>query len=231
MAAEDAIQSVGGFIKVPSISGSSVLGFFAYIIAFMLFLIIVGVIIYFVIQRVKFKYKVIVFERINGQFQPTKKDRGMFMKHGRAGDQVFYLKKMKRYLPNPSYQTGKNTFWFWLREDQELINFSPGDYDEQARELGARFLDKEMRYARTSLQETFKERYIKPSFFATYGQMIVNIAAFAIIGVFLFLIVRELVGAIGAVEGLVNAAKEVNQASRDLLVSMDNICGSGSGIQ
>ncbi len=225
------VDTIGGFIKVPNIDGASIFGFLTWVVVFIIFCVIVGIGAFLIIRRLKFNKKVVIFEKVNGVFQPVSKDRAMFIKHGKAGDTVFYFRKMKRYQPNPTYQTGKNTYWFWLREDNELINFSPGDFDEQSRELGAKFLDKEMRYARTSLQETFKERYVKPSFMAQYGTFIFNIVAYAIIGVFLYLIVGELIKAIGSVEHLVESASAVVDSSKELLTAMDNInSGSSSGI-
>lgn len=227
----DPIDTVVGFIKVPSVSGSSVVGFITYAVIFIVFMLGLGIATFFIIRRLKFNKKVVIFEKVNGSFQPVRKDRAMFIKHGKAGDTIFFIKKLKRYQPNPIYQTGKNTYWFWLREDDELINFSPGDYDEQARELGAKFLDKEMRYARTSLQETFKERYVKPTFWSQYGTVIFNIAAYMIIGVFLWLIVGEMIKSIDSVAGLVAASEKIVDSSRELLVAMDNIkSGRGSGL-
>lgn len=225
-------MEVEGTIKglMPQFGLTSMFGIFVWILVFILFLGIVGVVVYFVIKRFKFNKKIVIFERISGSFEPVIKDRAMVMKHGKGGDTIFYLKKLKKYQPTPSLQTGRNTYWFWMREDNELINFTPGDFDEQAREIGAKFLDKEMRYARTSLQETFKERYDKPSFWAAHGTMILNIASITILLVFLFLIVDKLIDVVGQVGKVIEHADKVLVTVNGQIDKLDNVVNGGSGL-
>ena len=217
----DSTANAMGFSKF-GISGFSVMNMLVYGALFGIFCIITGFVIYFIIQKLRFNQKIVIFKKINGRFEPTKKDRGMFIKHGKGGDTILFIRRLKKYQPTPSIQTGRNTFWFWLREDGELINFGPGDFDAQARELGARFLDKEMRYARVSLQETMKERYDKPKIWEKYGGMIINLAAVSIILVFFFLIVREFLGSLGALSQVLEKAEEV-------VITLNNVCTGGPG--
>ena len=83
----------------------------------------------------KYNKKIVIFEKINGRFEPTRKDRAMELKFGRAGDTVFYLAKNRKYLPVPVIQTGRRKYWFAIREDGEwriaerelAIDWSVGD--------------------------------------------------------------------------------------------------------
>lgn len=207
----------------------TVTSFILYFLLFIFAIIIISVIAYFVVMKKKFNKKVIIFEKVNGRFEPNVKDRGMLMRYGTGGDQVFYLKKLKKYLPVPELQTGRNTFWFFLRQDGELINFTPRDFDEQSRTMGAKFLDKEMRYARVSLQSHWKERYDKPKFWEKYGGLIVNLMAILIVMIFLFLIIDKIFDSLSKVESLIKTANEVQQTDLRVLSALDNIC-SQSGI-
>jgi len=224
-----AIDEVKSFVKLPSFSGAEIFSLLTYVILFFVFLVIVGISVWIIINRLKFNKKIVIFEKINGQFEPIKKDRGMIMRHGKAGDTILFIKKLKKFQPTPTLQTGRNTYWFFLREDGELINFSPGDFDAQSRELGAKFLDKEMRYARVSLQNSLKERYDKPGFWSQYGVLVVNISAIIIIMVFLWLIVDKLIDVASSVTSAVNAAKEVNEATKEVIVALNNVKTGGSG--
>ena len=229
MAVTDQIKSY-----MPSFGGIKALDIFnivTYLILFVIFSFLVGIGVYLFVQRLKYNKQVVIFEKINGQFEPIKKDRAMLISHGRGGDKIFYIRKLKRYQPMPAYQTGRNTYWFWLRQDGELINFTPGDFDWESKQLGAKFLDKEMRYARVELQETLKERYNKPKFWEKYGGFILNIVAIAIILLFFWLIVREFLNSLGALQTVTDTTNKVLDRASTVISSLDNICTGGSGIK
>jgi len=224
-----ALDSVTEFIKVPNIDGAMIFGVLTYVILFILFLIVVGISVWVIILKLKYNKKIVIFEKINGQFEASKKDRGMIMRHGEAGDTILFIKKLKKFQPTPTLQTGRNTFWFFMREDGELINFTPGDFDAQSRELGAHFLDKEMRYARVSLQNSLKERHEKVGFWSQYGVLVVNISVIVIIMVFLWLIVDKLIDLASTANGAIEASKEVTEATKDVIVALNNLQTGGSG--
>ena len=163
------IDSATEFAKGIDISGSiSILAWFAIGI---LIAGVVGVIVYLIIREWKFNKKIIVFEKVNGKPEITKRDKAMEVKLGEGGDTVFYLKKAKKHIPLPSIQTGRNIYWFGVREDGEWINIGMDDIDLAMRKIKARFVDKEMRYARVALQRNLKERYQKSSFLSVYGEV------------------------------------------------------------
>jgi len=216
--------------KLPNINTGSIVGVVTYILVGLVILILLGVVAYVIILRLKFNRKIVIFEKINGKFEPARKDRAMFVRFGIGGDQIFFIKKLKKYVPIPELQTGRNTYWFFLRQDGELINFAPGDFDEQSKRMGAHFLDKEMRYARVSLQGHWKERYDKPKFWEKYGSLIINVIAILIIMVFLFLILDKFLSSLGTIESLMETQQTVLETNNRVLGALDNIC-SGSGIK
>ena len=56
----------------------------------------VGILTYEILMRRKFNKKIIILEKINNQFQPTRTDFACDYKVGLAGDTVFYLKKTQK---------------------------------------------------------------------------------------------------------------------------------------
>ncbi len=184
---------------------------------------------FFLLRYFKFNKKIIIWEKINNRYEITKRDKAQQMSLRGTGDTIFYLRKFKKYLPTPRIQTGRNVFWYVIREDGEWINIGMGDIDQKFREVGAYFLDSEMRYARTQLQGHIKDRYDKPKFWSQYGALIVNVAAITIIMVFLFLIVQDLQDVMGSVRGSVETAALVNAETARILGAVDTITG-GSGI-
>ena len=184
---------------------------------------------YAIVMRRQFKYQLVIFGRVDGRFTVIGKDKAKKQKLSNAGDEVLRLRKNKKVLPMPSIQTGKNTYWYYISDDGEWINFGPGDFDEDRRELGAHFLDKEMRYARTSLQEMTNQRYDQTSWWAKNAQWMIPLITFVVMGVVLFLIVKEYSAMTSGAQSAIEASKDVMEQSEKILRSMDNICSGGSG--
>ncbi len=185
---------------------------------------------FFILRYLKFNKKIIIWEKVNGRYEITKRDKAQQMSLKGTGDTLFYLRKYKKYLPTPLIQTGRNTYWYVIREDGEWINIGMQDIDLAFREVGAHFLDHEMRYARTQLQGHIKDRYDKPKFWSQYGALIVNVAAITIIMVFLFLIVQDLQEIAGAVTRSIDSAALVNAETARILGAVDTVINGGSGI-
>lgn len=177
-----------------------------------------------------YKYKIVIFEKVNGIYQPTIRDKARLFNLSNSGDVAFKLMKLKKTVPEPTIQTGKNTFWFARRqEDGELINIGLQDVDKKSKELGVHFLDKEMRYARTQLQRGLKERYDTPSFWQLHGAMIMNIAFIMIIAVAVWLIMDKWVELAGTLNGMVEAVPEIQKKQGEILLALQNVCSEGSG--
>jgi len=215
---------------MPNISASSIFNFISWLLIFLVVTALCGVLVYLSIRGIKYKYKVVIWEKINGQFQDTGKDRGMEISVGKGGDLALYLAKRKKILPMPSLQTGRRKFFFFIREDGEWINFTPGDFDEVARIMGCRFLDKEMRFARVGLQGTFKERYDKPKFMEKYGPLILYTSTFAIVGVILWLIGKEIVTMISNLGPVLDKTGELIEQLKQLTGAIDVVKSGGSGL-
>jgi len=219
----DIATTLTGFL--PRFGGSTVMTFFTWVLIAGILLLAIGVAAYFFIKWLKFKNKILIFEKINNQFQPSGKDKAMEARVSRAGDTVFYCKKHKKYLPRPTLQTGIRTYWFWIREDGEWINFQPGDFDKEARRLGCKFLDKEARYARSQIQKALKERYDKPGFWKQYGLMIFSISFIVVIAVMAWFLFDKWIEGLNAVPSILDKLDILLEEVNRLLGAMDNVCG------
>lgn len=190
-----------------------------------------GVITYFLIRRRRFNKFVVVFEKINGQFEVVLRTRAMISKFGKGGDQIMILMKGKKVLPKPEIQTGRNNYWFIIREDGEWINFGPSDFDEKFREVGAKFLHPEIRYQRTSIQEgMIKERYQQTSWWKENWHIVVSIAVITILLIFMFLIASKNVQVMSAQQSVAETVKESIEIANRLLAGAENLQSGGSGL-
>jgi len=185
---------------------------------------------WFFIRWWQFKYKIVIFQRINGQFQETTRKKARLVPVGKGGDQAILLNRPAKILPMPSIQSGKNTFNYFVSDDGEWINFSFGDFDEDRREVGSQFLDKEMRYARTSLQHMGEERYAGKGFWEKYGGMVAYAVLILVTCIGLWLIVDKMVEFHGVSSQVMEVAKQVLDKSNQILGNVDSINSGGSGL-
>lgn len=229
MGQHEVIDIARGFI--PSFGGGfGGVNFFAWLVIVFIIIGAMTVAIVLYIINKKYNKKIIIFEKVGGRFVPTRKDRGMEVKFSTAGDSITYLRKHKKYIPNPTLQTGNREYWYFIREDDEWINFEPADLDEESKKVGARFLDKEMRFARTAIQKGLKDRYESQSAWQKYGIYIMSFGYVALIGVMVWLLFDKWVDLANATVNAVDTAAIVLENVDRILANMDNICSGGSGI-
>lgn len=195
-----------------------------------LFSIICAIGTWFFVRWWQYKFKIIIFQRINGQFQETTRRRARIIPVGKGGDQAIILNKPKKILPMPTIQSGKNTFNYFISDDGEWINFSFGDFDEDRREAGSLFLDKEMRYARTSLQHMGEERYAGKGFWEKYGGMVAYSVLILVTCIGMYLIVDKMVEFHGSMSVTMDVAKNVLDKADQILGKVDSINSGGSGL-
>jgi uncharacterized membrane protein len=182
-------------------------------------IIIAGIIFLFII--LKYNKKAVIFQKVGNKIVPTKNSKACFERVGRAGDRMFFIKSLKRYTKDASIQMGQNTYWFFEREDGELINFGLQDLDELMKKAGAFYVDFDMRMHRLGIEKNLEQRHIKKSFWDKYGAMMMNILAFMVIVVCLVIFFWQLNKVMGSLKDLINAMNGYIEA-------YNNIVGKGA---
>lgn len=211
----------------PDVTFAGTVSVFAWFLIFVVSAIGIGFGVYVFLRMMKFNKKIIIFEKIGKNFEPSRKDRAMEVRIGDAGDTIFYLRKHKKYLPVPQIQTGRRVYWYVIREDSEWINIGIEDIDVKFKKLNAYFLDKEMRHSRVALHRNLKERYQQASFLSMYGGLMAYTGLIAITAMMSWFLFDKFLDVTGAIEASINAAKEVQEATRDILIALDNVQGGG----
>lgn len=216
-------DTVKQYVNLPSLSGISTI-----VILLVVFIVIgccVGIILYFYLMKKKYKYKVIVFEKVGKTIEPNIRDTAATIKLNEVGDLIFVLRHSKKKLPMPNTQTGRSTYWFYIRQDGEWINIGIEDIDNVMKEMNVNFLDKEMRYARSALQKNLGDRYQKPSFWKEYGAFIMYAIFIVIIGVMVYLSYGKMSDIAGNLAGMTKNLAELTDKIANL---MDAVKGSGT---
>lgn len=201
---------LGGFRGLGSI-GSVLFWIF---IAMLIMSAISGFVIWMFLRRA-YSEEVKIFGKVGGVPKLLSTDRGRFIRFGSAGDVLMHFRKNKKYQSPPTIQMGTNEWWFWKREDGELINIGLEDIDERMRRAGTYFVDTDMRMQRLGIQKNLEQRMIKQSFLEKYGGMIASLVyvIFVMIAlVVLFTKLTEVAVAIDSMAGNVgNMAEKVEQ--------------------
>ena len=213
-----------------NISASSIIGVFAWFILFIIVAVIIAVIAFIIIRNMKFRYKIWIFDKVSGRTELVAMDRARVTRLGESGDTILYLRKMKKYIPTPSIQTGRNTYFFYIREDREWINIGIEDIDLKMREVKANFLDKEMRYARAALQKNLKDRYNKITFMEKYGSYIAYVGLIVVIGIMTYLLFDKFIELSGSINAAMDKVPEVLEQLKGCISASSNVCGGG-GLQ
>ena len=184
--------------------------------------VVTGVLLYY--QRWNYKFE--ITENINGTVVRTKKGRCRLVAFGDGGEEIFYLKKPKKWRVAYGKRIGKNTIGWHIGEDGYWYNYSYGNFDKRMRELGVNPVDRDMRYAYASARKGLENRYDKKNFMEKYGTVIAfGMLFLCIIAMGAFLWVgfngQQKVASINAQS--MTTAKEVMEASKSLISSLANL--------
>lgn len=213
----------------PNVNGRFVLGIFIWLFIIIIIVAAIAFALYFWIQRKRFNKIIIVFSKVNGVPEVTFRDKAMETRVGVGGDTCFYLLKAKKFIPRPTIQTGRNIYWFFVKEDGDWINIGLEDVDENLRRASAHFTHVEMRYAKAGLQKNLKDRYNKPTFWQQYGGIIMFTGLVAITGIMIFLLFDKYLAIADKVNAAIEASVRVLEQTERILAVVDRV-GSGSGL-
>lgn len=214
---------------LPDISNTS-FGFVALVIFILIFLaIIVSVGLYFLINALRFNKKVVILEDVSGSddLEPIGKDKARLVKVGKGGTEVLYLKKRKVYRGAYGKRMGKNTYYFAIGSDGYWYNSTLGSLASGMNKIGIKPTNVNMRYQNESLMELIKERYDKPSFWAQYGQILMNIAFFMIIAVMFWLYFDSFKDTSPALIEASKTLKETADVLRQTVGGLDSLKATG----
>lgn len=213
---------------IPDINFAGVSSALAWFFILMIVAGVMGALAFLLIQHLRYRYKVVVFENLSGQgYVPTKKDKASLIRIGDGGAEVLYLRRNKTYKNAYGKKMGKNTYWFGIGEDGYWYNITIGDLDEKLKSLDVKPVDRDMRYMQVALQRNVRERFDKAGFWQKYGGIVMYISLIAVTGIMMYLLFDKWMSVSGALTSAIEAAKEVLEVSKDVLGAADNLQTSG----
>jgi len=159
-------------LEIPSAMKVGILGNFSlsklmsgavqFIVILVLFLIVGGIFYYLYYKKRKKKQynkKIFWFEEVNGNIVPVGEDVACELTIPGTNINVFYIKEKDMYLPRPVKRMGKDAYWFVIRNNREIVNFTMKNINKEMKEANLDYDHTDMRYALTNLKELIKRNY------------------------------------------------------------------------
>jgi len=134
---------------------------------------IIGGGLFYWMQRKKLKWTIPLYKKIGSRVIRIATYKAMNYSISRAGDKLWYVPKVKKYIGVGSLQSGANEYSYFEREDGEWINFEIPDIDTQMKQAKVKYLQQDMRSQRIAISNILDSRFAnKQSWWDKYGNLI-----------------------------------------------------------
>jgi len=114
---------------------------------------------------------------------------------GMAGDRLWKVApagiwkiKAIKWLPVGKIQSAPSEFWYFIRQDQEWINFTLKDLNEISKEMGVKFVQEDMRLQRLATERLLEQRLMNKSFWEKWGTVVMTVIFFLVISICMVII-------------------------------------------
>jgi hypothetical protein len=207
------------------------------IIGLLVFFLLTGAVIAFVYFRnIIWNFKVTIFEDIPPYGNiPIKNDRAKFIKFGDGGEEIYYLRKAKKYRVAHGRLIGKNKIaWAIDPVSKQWYNIGFEALDKKLKQIGVNPVHLDLRYANAALRKGIMNRYDDRSFVEKYGVPItigMLILAIIIQGGAMWFFMNKLLQVSSTNLEAIKASKEVMLAAKEVISALTNLQGAGSGIK
>lgn len=195
--------------------------------------IVVGIITYFVMMRLKFNKKIVYLEeRVGYGNVPAGKDRAMVVNIDKnTGLEVFYTRRRKQYLQSYGKMIGKNQYAFSRGSDGYWRNITFGTVDSAAKQAGITLVHPAVRYAQSGMRKAYERRFTEKNWVKENLGLIVGGVFIIIVLIFIWLSLDKLLTAPEIVAKSAAQVEKVADKLAQVAASMDNVCSGGSGLR
>jgi hypothetical protein len=197
-------------------SGVKILGIF------LLIAIVIGIVLFIVLNRKQYTKNIKVFMEVNGFTRQTMATKAKEFVIPGTNIRVFKLKS-GLIIPRPTILTATNEYWFFVRNDNEWINFSITNMNKELKEMKIQYDHTDMRYASNSLRKLMKDDYNKGDWLKQWGPYI----AFGILIVLLCIGFYFIAVKLGDVAGQLAATQAENTKLVQIISKILEFKGEG----
>jgi len=174
---------------------------------------LVGVIIFLYLNKRKYKYRIPLTKKVGERTIRIKTFLAKDFPIGRAGDKLWLVKGIKKYISPATLQTAPNEFTHHEREDGEWINVEYPDVDEHMKTLKVKFVQQDMRSNRIAIADILEQRFKdQKSFWEKWGNMIMQLIFYLVVTMMMIVIFYQWSDIVTKVSGLVDKLQVTEKA-------------------
>lgn len=228
-----AFEEIPGMSAISSIDfvglASKIGTFFLFVIIAVFVAGIVGLFYYKKNQKVLYKNKIHFFEEVNGHFVPTEDVDAAELVIPNTNIRVFYIKSKDLYMPRGTRKMGKDAYWYGIRNNREIVNFTMKNLNKDMVEAGLEFDHTDMRYAYANLQDLIKRNYKDKSvkWWKEYKDVISTVIFVFVMSLSMFFLLGQISKLIGQLGPLLDRADSILQAVANLQQTSGVVPSSG----
>ncbi|MFW6129824.1 MAG: hypothetical protein ACOC1X_02225 [Promethearchaeota archaeon] len=181
---------------------------------------IVGGIIWWWYRNRKYFIDIPYFEKLGGQLIWVDTYDAMKVPIGKAGDELWYIKQLNKYIPPAEKQIAKHSYPHYKRKDGELINFNLPDISTKLKEAKVKWVHQDMRAQRIATANLLKKRLQGEKWWQKYQHVIATVILFLVMAIAIVIIFYQfskIVETLGSVASKLNEALDKTN-SKDSLV-------------
>lgn len=156
-------EGIAGLEQLNQINFAGILPFFKNI--FVIFALLVGfgiiIILFFVAKKNKKTFFQVCkfFEEVNGKIIEIDSKLAKELTIPNTNIKLFYIKDIDLYMPRPIRKMGHNTYWFFVTEKREILNFNLENINKKLATAGASYDHTDQRYAHKNLSDLIQRNY------------------------------------------------------------------------
>lgn len=187
-----------------------------------------------VYSRTRWNFKVVILENVDGRgYVITRRDKARLVAFGDGGEELFFLKKLKKYRIGYGKRIGPKQVAWAIGADGYYYNVTFGNLDDKLREVGILPADRNMRFANASVRKGIETTYGTKNWMDKYGTVLyfglflLTLMLFA--GVIWYVFDKQ-VAMMNLNQQNLLTQKEVAELLKETLGAVDNIRSGGSGI-
>ncbi len=197
------------------------------ILAILIFAFIAGVMAIVMLRvRKKKNYnkRIHWFEEVNQAMIPVDEDWARELTIPNTNVTLFYIKSKDLYLPRGTRRMGKNAYWYAIRNNREIVNFTMTNLNDVMKEAKIDFDHTDMRYAKENLLALIKRNYRDGSkpWWKEYKDVIATIIFIFVMSLAFFFLLSKIGSLISSLDILIGNVNE--------LIKSAQVARSGSGV-
>ncbi len=235
-----AFESIPGLNKIEETLGGVDIGgigekiglALTFIVLLVLVAGIVGFFLYKNKEKKLYKEKLHFFEEVRGQFVPVEDLIAAELIVPNTDVRVFYVKSKDLYLPRGTRKMGKNSYWYAIRDNKEIINFIMTNLNKEMKEAKLDYDHTDMRYAHLNLRDIIKRSYRDKStkWWKEYKDVIATVVFIFVMSLSFFFILSQVGKLIGQIAPLLEKSAEILEQLAKFDSSCSGLKEASSGI-